>query len=127
MWTLSWGMALTSWMEPDFTTVSRRWVWPPGPAATGGAAVATPPPAGSAVATAVPPPSPLLAAPPLRAALARSSRWAGMRLSPPPSAPPDAGASAGVSDVAAFCRAASARLRRCSGISVMSPSPTGDR
>ena len=26
VWTLSWGMALTSWMDPDFTTVSRRWV-----------------------------------------------------------------------------------------------------
>ena len=36
---------MTSWIEPDFTTVSRRWVCPPGPvasgAATGGAAVAT--------------------------------------------------------------------------------------
>src|SRR5262245_23271096 len=26
VWTLSTGVALTSWMEPDFTTVSRRWV-----------------------------------------------------------------------------------------------------
>src|SRR6478609_9303625 len=33
--TLSTGLALTAWVEPDFTTVSRRWVWPPGPAARG--------------------------------------------------------------------------------------------
>ena len=32
-WTLSTGSALTSWIEPDLTTVSSRWVWPPGPAA----------------------------------------------------------------------------------------------
>ena len=25
-WTLSCGLALTSWMEPDLTTVSSRWV-----------------------------------------------------------------------------------------------------
>ena len=25
-WTLSCGVALTSWIEPDLTTVSRRWV-----------------------------------------------------------------------------------------------------
>ena len=35
------GVAFTSWIEPDLTTVSSRWVCPPGPAATGGAAVAT--------------------------------------------------------------------------------------
>src|SRR3954452_11291422 len=41
-WTLSWGAAFTSWMDPAFTTVSRRWVWPAGPVAVGGgAAVAT--------------------------------------------------------------------------------------
>ena len=34
-WTLSWGWALTSWMDPDLTTVSSRWVWPPGPVAVG--------------------------------------------------------------------------------------------
>ena len=32
-WTLSCGVAFTSWIEPDLTTVSRRWVWPPGPVA----------------------------------------------------------------------------------------------
>ena len=26
VWTLSTGVALTSWIEPDLTTVSRRWV-----------------------------------------------------------------------------------------------------
>src|SRR5215204_4341990 len=58
--TLSWGTAFTSWIEPDLTTVSRRWVCPPGPAATGGApavgaAVAAAAGAG-ATAVAVPPP-----------------------------------------------------------------------
>src|SRR5205814_9540611 len=47
-WTLSPGVALTSWMEPDLTTVSRRWVWPSGPVATGGGAVATAAAAGAA-------------------------------------------------------------------------------
>src|SRR4029453_1613073 len=57
--TLSCGTALTSWIEPDLTTVSSRCVWPPGPVASGGApggaggAVAP-----GAVATAVPPPPP---------------------------------------------------------------------
>src|SRR3954447_11849918 len=50
--TLSIGAALTSWIEPDLTTVSRRCVSPPGPAATGGAAVATAP-AAAATAGAV--------------------------------------------------------------------------
>src|ERR687891_106708 len=36
-WTLSCGTALTSWIEPDLTTVSSRWVCPPGPVANGGA------------------------------------------------------------------------------------------
>src|SRR5690606_28849538 len=133
VWTLSTGVALTSWIEPDLTTVSRRWVWPPGPAPIG-----TPPPAGAAAAatapgfsaTATPPPaaaSPPASPPPLAAlaALLRSSRWAGMRESvgasaaaSPPSAGAAAAASAGASE-AAFSRAAWARLRRCSGISVM--------
>src|SRR5258708_24147542 len=30
--TLSVGVALTSWMDPALTTVSRRCVWPPAPA-----------------------------------------------------------------------------------------------
>src|SRR3954451_9941261 len=55
VWTLSVGVALTSWIEPDLTTVSSRWVCPAGPtagagplgratapAAVGGACVATP-------------------------------------------------------------------------------------
>src|SRR5438552_5684358 len=37
-WTLSTGVAFTSWIEPAFTTVSSRWVWPAGP--TGAAAPA---------------------------------------------------------------------------------------
>jgi hypothetical protein len=37
------GLALTSWIEPDFTTVSRRWVCPPGPAASGMPGAATAP------------------------------------------------------------------------------------
>src|SRR6478736_4385673 len=37
--TLSTGLALTSWIEPDLTTVSNRCVWPPGPAASGTPAV----------------------------------------------------------------------------------------
>src|SRR4029453_10232739 len=47
-WTLSTGVALTSWMDPALTTVSRRWVWPPGPVGAAAAAVGTavPPPAG---------------------------------------------------------------------------------
>src|SRR5829696_8060954 len=44
--TLSIGVAFTSWIEPLFTTVSSRWVLPPGPAPIGtpaldGAAVTT--------------------------------------------------------------------------------------
>jgi menaquinol-cytochrome c reductase cytochrome b/c subunit len=35
VWTLSTGDAFTSWIDPDFTTVSSRWVWPPGPAVGG--------------------------------------------------------------------------------------------
>ena len=30
-WTLSPGLALTSWIEPDLTTVSKRWVLPARP------------------------------------------------------------------------------------------------
>ena len=82
-WTLSSGVAFTSWIEPDLTTVSRRWVWPPGPvAAGGGAAVAT-----AAAATGRRRPRhrrrprrrrrPCVAL----AALERSSRWAGILLS----------------------------------------------
>src|SRR5919206_2676026 len=41
VWTLSVGVALTSWIDPALTTVSRRWVWPSGPLATGAGAVAT--------------------------------------------------------------------------------------
>src|SRR3546814_9770335 len=62
-WTLSCGVAFTSWIEPDLTTVSRRWVCPPGPVASGAAAAAAaattpPPPAGGDTAedeTAQPP------------------------------------------------------------------------
>src|SRR2546428_8232769 len=40
-WTLSPGVALTSWMEPALTTVRSRWVWPSGPVIVGAGAVAT--------------------------------------------------------------------------------------
>ena len=85
--TLSTGDALTSWIDPLLTTVSSRWVWPPGPAPTG-----TPAAAGGYLddlgdpvgdrdraTTGVPRPRP---APPAALALAarlRSSRWAGIR------------------------------------------------
>ena len=91
-WTLSMGLALVSWMEPDLTTVSRRWVWPPGPAATGGGAAA----GGSATAT-VPPESPAGAsASPVaaRAARDRSSRWAGILAAASGSAAPPGAAGA---------------------------------
>src|SRR5262245_20616294 len=139
-WTLSCGTALTSWIEPDLTTVSRRCVWPPGPAASGGPAAAV---AGAgAVATAVavpPPPPPASLSPPARALAARggAGRWAGMRLAaslvgasvgvaaaaPEPPSPPAGWAGAASPPdalAAALRRASSARLRRCSGISVMS-------
>src|SRR3954470_23386497 len=78
-WTLSIGADFTSWIDPDFTTVRRRWVWPPGPTPTGGAAV------GGAVAVATPPPDGASATSvPLAFALAafeRSSKWAGILLS----------------------------------------------
>src|SRR3954451_898947 len=131
--TLSCGVALTSWMDPDLTTVSRRWVWPPGPAATGGAAVATAVPAVAvAVATPAPPPGASEASPPaalLRAAFARSRRCAGILLSAALGAA--ASAAAGASSpspasglaAAALARASSARLRRCSGISVIDSPP----
>src|SRR5262245_40075978 len=134
--TLSWGVALTSWIEPDLTTVSSRWVWPPGPVASGGPAEAA---GAGAVARAGAVPPPPVAAPPAAALAARerSSRWAGMRLAaslwgadspPPPPAPapasaagaPSAGAAPPDALAAALRRASSARLRRCSGISVMS-------
>jgi len=104
--TLSTGTALTSWMEPDFTTVSSRCVWPPGPAPTG-----TPPAEGAATTGADG--ASFTATPPARAALLRSSNSDGIRdaLSPPPAVSPPV-----VSD---FSRAALARLRRCSGISVI--------
>ena len=133
--TLSTGEALTSWIEPLLTTVSRRWVCPPGPAPTG-----TPPPVGAACddrarrgrrrrrrrrrpAPARRPPPPALA--PWRRAT-RSSRWAGMRglgrrrggVAGRLARPAAAGAAA-ASSAAALSRAACARLRRCSGISVM--------
>src|SRR5919202_2298056 len=41
VWTLSVGVARTSWIEPALTTVSSRWVCPSGPLATGAGAVAT--------------------------------------------------------------------------------------
>src|SRR4051812_46769911 len=145
VWTLSTGDAFTSWIEPDFTTVSRRWVWPPGPAPigtpAGGAAAAATPPGRSATATPPPPPEPSPPPPPAPASppppaarcLAdrlRSRRWAGMRAAASEVGPlvPAAGASAApagaaASDAppvaAAFLRASSARLRRCSGISVI--------
>src|ERR671915_2020052 len=42
VWTLSVGWARTSWIDPDLTTVSRRWVCPSGPVATGGAPAPAP-------------------------------------------------------------------------------------
>ena len=87
--TLSCGVALTSWIEPDLTTVSRRWVCPPGPVSVGAgpATAGTAPPAAGAVATAVavPPPAGAASPPPAdfsRAALLRSSRCAGILLAP---------------------------------------------
>src|SRR5256714_14527656 len=70
--TLSTGVALTSWIEPALTTVSRRWVWPAGP--TGAAAPAPAVTWAVAVAVAVggpagagpppPPPRPPAGSPP---------------------------------------------------------------
>src|SRR5262245_9131613 len=137
--TLSCGTALTSWIEPDLTTVSRRWVCPPGPAASGGPAAAVAGAGAVATAVAVPPPP---EAEPLSSALAlaardRSSRCAGMRLaaslagaaaaSPPPSPAGGVAAASPPPDLAAAAlrRASSARLRRCSGISVMRCVPRG--
>src|SRR5918993_4780337 len=62
--TLSVGVALTSWIDPALTTVSRRWVCPSGPLATGGGAVATAVAAAAAAGAggAVVPPSADLAA-----------------------------------------------------------------
>ena len=125
MWTLSTGDALTSWIDPLLTTVRSRWVCPPGPAPTG-----TPAPLGAAWTTlatfswtATEPPPASVSPPALAfAARLRSSRCAGMRGSAAGSlaaAAPDAGAASAGSDVAAFSRAACARFRRCSGISVM--------
>ena len=56
MWTLSRGWALMSWIDPDLTTVSRRWVWPAGPVivATGAGAVAVATAPAAAGATALP-------------------------------------------------------------------------
>src|SRR5207253_8319355 len=51
--TLSTGVALTSWMEPALTTVSRRWVWRSGPL-SGGAATAVGAGAGAAAAAGAP-------------------------------------------------------------------------
>ena len=100
-------------MDPDLTTVSRRCVCPPGPVPIG--RLASPAPATTTPAdfsaTATPPPAPAFAA------LLRSRRWAGIRESP--SAEP----SLLDDEAAAFSRAACARLRRCSGISVMSDHP----
>src|SRR5918997_3753761 len=111
VWTLSVGWARTSWMEPALTTVSSRCVCPSGPAATGGAAaraavavagarswVATPPPAAAAASG----PSPGLVA------LAWVPAPASSDGAPPPFL------------AAALALASCARLRRCSGISVMS-------
>src|SRR2546430_4926978 len=53
VWTLSTGLALTSWMEPALTTVSRRCVWPSGPV-SGGAATAGHPGGGAGAAAAGP-------------------------------------------------------------------------
>ena len=70
------------WIDPDLTTVSSRWVWPPGPVAVGAAsagaavAVAVPPRAAGAARRRLPPPAP----PPVSAARRRrdrSSRCAG--------------------------------------------------
>src|SRR4051812_1681972 len=140
--TLSTGVALTSWIEPLLTTVSRRWVCPPGPAPTGTGpgpvGAVTTVPGRSARATAPPAaedsPPPAASSLPSDLALAareRSSRWAGMRDSAPEAGA--AGSAGGVAAAAAasaapasagfLSRAACARFSRCSGISVMrSPS-----
>src|SRR5438270_3587117 len=108
-WTLSPGVALTSWIEPALTTVGGLWGWPagrtgaaaPAPAVTWAVAVAV---AVAARAGAGPPPPPAgswAGSPP--------PGWSGGGASPPPSPPfsPDRAA-----------RRSAARLRRCSGTSV---------
>ena len=100
VWTLSWASARVCWIEPDFTTVSRRCVWPPGPVIVGAGAAFT------AVAVAVPPADAAAGAaapaspPPASAALRRrdrSSRCAGTPplssvIESPPASPPAAAA-----------------------------------
>ena len=131
--------------SPAFTTVSSRWVWPPGPVPAG-----TPPSAGAAVtspvgrsATATPPPPPLpppaSPPPPLRrrprpwrpgcaraggrGCATRPRTWARRRRragAASAGAAASAGGAASALAAAALARASSARLRRCSGISVTS-------
>src|SRR4051794_10877761 len=56
VWTLSWASPLVCWIEPALTTVSNRWVWPPGPTPAGAPADIAGALARVAVAVAVPPP-----------------------------------------------------------------------
>ena len=132
-WTLSTGVDFTSWIEPDLTTVSRRWVWPAGAGGgrgrAGGGHGAVAGPGGGDGARRRRSASAAPAALRALAALERSSRWAGILLSPAAAA----GAAVGrrrrprarrrrrPRPAAALpsARASSARLRRCSGISVM--------
>ena len=108
-WTLSVGMALVSWMEPDLTTVSSRWLWPSGPEPCAGPDGTTAAPSGG-----------------VEAGVSRSRSSAGTFS--PASSPPGAGASPPALAAAALARASSARLRRCSGISVIvCPLPTAAR
>src|SRR4051794_23016472 len=76
--TLSVGVALTSWIEPALTTVSRRWVWPAGPVMLGVAGAATAAAAVAAAAGAEPPAVagaavPVAGAPPPSAAARRAA------------------------------------------------------
>src|SRR3954470_20262705 len=72
--TLSCASARVCWIEPDLTTVSRRWVWPPGPVPVGVAIGAVATAAAATAPPASPPPPPAIAALRLRD---RSSKCAG--------------------------------------------------
>src|SRR5688572_4641409 len=113
VWTLSVGWARTSWIDPDLTTVSSRWVWPSGPVATGGAAaraVVVVAVAGARSWVATPPPP--AAAPSGPSPGVVSLAWVPAPASSEGAPPPFL--------AAALALASWARLRRCSGISVMS-------
>ncbi len=124
--TLSTGVALTSWIEPDLPRVSRRWGWPPGPAAIGrrggdGGPAAPPAAAGVMVVVAAagigPAAGLLLAA--LAGPLEQVGRNLGRGLAHRGSLGRGGAGRGASAAAAAFLRASSARLRRCSGISVM--------